>query len=81
MPFRQAHHVVGAVVALAEGLAKPLNALTLAELKSVNKTFGKDALAVFDLKRAMARRKMTGAPGTTEVAKQLKQWQTRLKGY
>src|SRR5271155_196080 len=31
MPFRQAHHVVGAVVALAEKIGKPLNQLTLAE--------------------------------------------------
>ena len=39
MPFRQAHHVVGAVVALAEKLGKPLNRLTLAELQSVDKNF------------------------------------------
>ncbi|HEY2951355.1 MAG TPA: argininosuccinate lyase, partial [Verrucomicrobiae bacterium] len=32
MAFRQAHHVVGAVVALTEKLGKPLNRLTLAEL-------------------------------------------------
>ena len=38
MPFRQAHHAVGAVVALAEKIGKPLNRLTLAELQSVDKT-------------------------------------------
>jgi len=32
MPFRKAHHVVGAVVALSEQLAKPLNKLTAEEL-------------------------------------------------
>jgi argininosuccinate lyase len=78
MPFRQAHHVVGAVVALAEGLNKPLNQLTLAELQSVDKTFGRDALAVFDLKRAMAKRNLTGAPGTKEVGKQLVRWRKQL---
>src|SRR5262249_54690705 len=40
MPFRQAHHVVGAVVALAERERKPLNQLSLAELKSVESKFG-----------------------------------------
>ena len=35
MPFRQAHHVVGAVVALAEKTGKPLNQLTLAELQTM----------------------------------------------
>jgi argininosuccinate lyase len=78
MPFRQAHHVVGAVVALAEKSGKPLNKVTLAELQCVNKTFGRDALGVFDLKRAMAKRNLTGAPGTKEVAKQLARWRAQL---
>jgi len=83
MPFRQAHHAVGAVVGLAEKTGKPLNKLTLAELQSVNpvtgtKFFGRDALGVFDLKRAMAKRNLTGAPGTKEVAKQLARWRAQL---
>jgi argininosuccinate lyase len=78
VPFRQAHHVVGAVVALTERTGKPLNRLTLAELQSVDKTFGRDALAVFNLKRAMAKRNLTGAPGTREVAKQLARWREQL---
>lgn len=79
MPFRRAHHVVGAVVALAEKLGKPLNRLTLAELQSVEKSFSRDALDTFDLKRAMSRRQATGAPGTKEVAKQLARWRKRLR--
>jgi argininosuccinate lyase len=83
MPFRQAHHVVGAVVALTEKSGKPLNQLTLAELQSVDpvtgtKFFGRDALGVFNLQRAMAKRNMTGAPGTKKVAKQLVRWREQL---
>ena len=83
MPFRKAHHVVGAVVALAEKAGKPLNQLTLAELQSVDpvtgtKVFGRDALGVFNLQRAMAKRNLTGAPGTKEVAKQLARWREQL---
>jgi argininosuccinate lyase len=78
MPFRQAHHAVGAVVALAEKLGKPLKRLTLAELQSVDKKFGRDALGMFDLKRAMAKRNLIGAPGTKEVAKQLARWREQL---
>ena len=78
MPFRQAHHLVGSVVALAEKSGKPLNKLSRAELQSVDKTFGRDALDVFDLARAMARRNMIGAPGTKEVAKQLARWRKQL---
>ncbi len=78
MPFRQAHHLVGAVVALAETAGKPLNQLTLTELQSVDQAFGRDALGVFDLPRAMAKRNLTGAPGTKEVAKQLARWREQL---
>jgi argininosuccinate lyase len=78
MPFRQAHHVVGAVVALAEKGGKPLNQLTLAELQAVDKTFGRDALGVFDLEAAMSKRNITGAPGAKEVAKQLARWREQL---
>jgi argininosuccinate lyase len=78
MAFRQAHHVVGAVVALAEKTGKLLNQLTLAELQSMDKTFGRDALGIFNLQRAMAKRNLTGAPGTKEVAKQLARWRQQL---
>jgi argininosuccinate lyase len=78
MAFRPAHHVVGAVVALAETTGKPLNQLTLAELRGVDKTFARDALAVFNLQTAMAKRNLTGAPGTKAVAKQLARWREQL---
>ncbi len=78
MPFRKAHHVVGAVVLLAEQLGKPLDTLTLAELRSADKSFGQDALQVFDLKKSLAGRRLTGAPGTSEVRKQLAHWRKRL---
>jgi argininosuccinate lyase len=74
---------VGAVVALAEGEGKPLNQLTLADLRSAvpvtgSKYFGRDALGVFELKRAMTKRNLPGAPGTKEVAKQLGRWRKLL---
>jgi argininosuccinate lyase len=78
MAFRQAHHVVGAVVALAEKTGKPLNRLSLAEFQGVDSHFGPDVRSVFDLKKAMARRKLTGAPGTSEVKKQLARWKKQL---
>ena len=79
MPFRQAHHAVGAVVALAEKFGKPLNQLTLAELQSVEPRFASDALETFNLELAMARRKLVGAPSPGEVKKQLGRWR-RLTG-
>ncbi len=79
LPFRQAHHIVGAVVALAEETGKPLNRLTLEELQSVDPRFTGDARKVFDVKHAMAQRNILGAPGTKEVRKQLARWRKILR--
>jgi len=79
LPFREAHHLIGAVVALAEKLDKPLNQLTLEELRSVDKRFGRDALEAFDLDRSMKRRNLIGAPGVGQVKRQLKRWRTVLE--
>jgi argininosuccinate lyase len=78
MAFRQAHHVVGAVVARAEHLGRPLDRLTMEDLRAVDPAFGPDATDIFDLDTAMARRQIPGAPGTKEVQKELARWQKRL---
>ena len=78
MAFRQAHHVVGAVVARAEELGRPLDQLTLAELRSVEPALGADAREVFNLDQALARRTLPGAPGTKEVRRQLARWRKAL---
>ena len=78
MPFRKAHHVVGAVVALAEKSGQPLNRLSLEDFQGIDRTFTTDVTSVFDLKKAMSRRKLTGAPGTLEVKKQLARWKKAL---
>jgi argininosuccinate lyase len=74
LPFRQAHHAVGAAVALAERLGKPLNRLTVEEFQSIEARFDRDVAAVFDLKRAMAARQLPGSPGTKQVKLQLRRW-------
>ena len=79
MAFRQAHHAVGAIVALAEKSGKALDRLPLAVFRSVDKTFTADVTSVFDLKKAMSRRKLGGAPGTSEVKEQLARWKQQLR--
>jgi argininosuccinate lyase len=78
VPFRQAHHAVGALVALAERQNKPLDRLSLAELQSVEKKFAADALKVFELGKAMSRRDLPGAPGTKQVRAQITRWKKIL---
>ena len=76
--FREAHHLVGDVVALAEQLKKPLDQLSLAEFQSVDARFGPDVNDVFDLEKAMRRRTITGSPGSREVKRQLGRWKKVL---
>ena len=73
-PFRQAHHVVGQVVALAEQGNISLDRLTLAEFQSVDPDFGPDVLMVFRLQKALDRRNMPGAPRQKLVRQQLARW-------
>ena len=76
--FREAHHIVGLLVVLAEKLKKPLNLLTLKDMQSVSKKFKDDALEVFNLKKALDKRIITGSPSSKEVKKQLRFWSKRL---
>ncbi len=78
LPFRQAHHAVGALVGLAEKTNKTLHQLSLDELKTASPLFETDALTTFDLAAAMERRNLTGAPGSREVRKQLARWRKVL---
>ena len=76
--FRRAHHAVGALVALAERRGVRLNELTLEQFQSIEKRFEADALELFDLKKALQRRNLIGAPGANEVTKQLARWKRLL---
>jgi argininosuccinate lyase len=74
VPFREAHHAVGAVVRLAEKSSVRLNNLTLAQVQSVHPAFGADWIEVFDLSRAMAARAATGMPGPAQLRRQIARW-------
>lgn len=78
MPFRKAHHAVGAVVALAEKAGKPLSEVTVEEFKSVDANFGEDVRGIFELRKALAQRDLIGAPALKQVARQLARWEKLL---
>jgi len=78
VPFRQAHHAVGRVVALAEKLGIGLHELSLEELQTIEARFGADALDLFDVKNALAQRQGVGGPGPKEVQRQLTRWRKTL---
>jgi len=78
VPFRQAHHAVGAVVKLAEKSGVPLDQLPLGEVKKIDPAFGPDWSDVFDLQRALAKRIGVGMPGPAQLARQFARWNKTL---
>lgn len=74
VPFRQAHHVIGAMVGLAEKKAVALNALTDADVQAINPAFGSDWREVFDIRRALAAREKPGMGGPQQVAASIAHW-------
>lgn len=77
-PFREAHHQVGALVALSEKLGVPLNQLPYAEAHAVAPKLEKNWTDIFDLKRAFSKRENIGMPGFTQTKKALDLWKKRL---
>jgi argininosuccinate lyase len=79
VPFRHAHEVVGQAVALAEKRGLPIDRLTLADWKAIDPRCTPAVLRVFAIDRALAARKMTGAPGWTQVRAELARWEKQLR--
>jgi argininosuccinate lyase len=73
MPFRQAHGVVGQVVALAEEKGVALTAVTLPQLQSISSYFEEDVTAVFQIKSALENRSVTGGTASQALHVQLQQ--------
>jgi argininosuccinate lyase len=78
VPFRKAHHAVGALVALAEKNEKLLSQLDLKELQGVEPAFKADVFQIFRAGNTLVNRNLTGAPGPAEVEKQIRRWQKLL---
>jgi len=81
VPFRQAHHAVGAMVAASEEKNVPLNALSDEDAKGICPELGDDWRDVFDLQRALAAREKVGMPGPNQIAEQIQKWQALVDSF
>jgi argininosuccinate lyase len=80
MPFREAHHVAGEAVRLAETRGVGLSALTLADLREISGLFEVDVAAVFDFEASVANRRAPGGTAPDAVREQIEQAQAILAG-
>ena len=69
MPFRNAHEVVGQIVASCVRKKKTLEVLTIAEFKSFSPEIEKDVLSCLSLSSSVNSRKSEGATGIFSVKK------------
>ena len=77
-PFREAHEIVGTIVARCAANKIPLNQVPLAELKNFSSLFDNDAAKIFDVGSALAKRGAIGAPSPKNIAAQRKRWHAEL---
>ena len=79
MPFREAHHVTGRLVALAEVEECDLPDLTIAQLQSVNSNITSDVYSVLGVENSVASRTSYGGTAPEQVLKQIARWELVLK--
>lgn len=71
LPFREAHHVTGQAVALAEERSLALEDLELEALQKLCSLVERDVYAVLNFERAVARRETSGGTGPGSIKRQL----------
>ena len=80
MPFREAHHVTGRIVALAEMRNVLLSELSLPEMQSVHGSIEASVFKVLSVEASTRSRKSLGGTAPTNVAREAKTWLKKLKG-
>jgi argininosuccinate lyase len=78
VPFRQAHELVGKLVARALELDVALDNISPLQMQEISTAFGEDVAGIFDARRSLAQRNAIGAPSAENVKAQLERWRTQL---
>ena len=78
MPFRDAHHVTGSLVAMAEAQGCDLPDLTLAQMQSVHVEIFNDVFEVLGVENSVASRMSYGGTAPAQVRTQIARWEAAL---
>jgi argininosuccinate lyase len=79
LPFREAHHVTGSLVALAERKGCDLPDLTLAELQSGHPGITQEVYSVLGVENSVASRTSYGGTSPDRVREQVARWKEALE--
>ena len=78
MPFRDAHHVTGSLVALAEAEKCELQDLSLTQMHSVDPAITKEVYDVLGIENSVASRISYGGTAPAQVRAQILRWKQEL---
>ena len=78
MPFREAHHVTGRIVALAASRRIGIEKLPLSDLRSIEPRITEEALGALKVERSVRSRTSYGGTAPENVRKQARVWLKRL---
>ncbi|HET6369661.1 MAG TPA: argininosuccinate lyase [Nitrospiria bacterium] len=77
--FREAHAIVGQVVRYALDRKKPLDRLTVEELKRFSSRFNPEMVKGLSVERSVARKKTAGGTAPGSVRSEIAAWERKLK--
>ncbi len=77
-PFREAHKIVGNVVAKLEYEGKNFSSASLEDLKSVSQIFDKSAMECLDMNSSLEKKKTFGSPNPQIVKERINFWKQKL---
>jgi argininosuccinate lyase len=78
MPFRDAHHVTGRIVAAAAANTTPLHRLPLATMQAIEPKITAEAIAQLSVDRSVKSRTSQGGTAPANVRREAKKWLKRL---
>jgi argininosuccinate lyase len=79
LPFREAHHVTGRIVAAAEEQDLPLDKLPLSAMQAVEPRITADVFTVLSPEKSVASRTSYGGTAPQNVRKMAQNWRKRLE--
>jgi len=79
VPFRQAHEIIGKLVAHSLDQNRGFDRMSLEEFRQFSSNFGPDVFEVLNLDRAIDSRTSIGAPSRKNVAAALEAWNAILR--
>jgi argininosuccinate lyase len=78
IPFRDAHHLTGKIVAKAADAGVPLHRLELAAMREIEPRIGEDVFSVLSVDRSVKSRVSYGGTAPKNVRAQAKKWLKKL---